>query len=106
MSCIQLVLAGVAFEELELDEIVHARDVQKQHCEVVEERILTNVFDLAAVGSPCHLGRDRLYRSYFLLEAIPLLLVEAPNEKDNPGPCGHPTPAGDKVSECPEGRML
>lgn len=45
-----------------------------------------------------HLGRDRAFRNYFLLECLPCLLVENPIGADHVGECSEPTPVADCVS--------
>src|SRR5690349_9279355 len=39
----------------------------------------------------CYLGRDRVYRSYFYVHHLRMLLVECPAEDEVP-PCDRPTP--------------
>ncbi|KAK6738536.1 hypothetical protein RB195_020564 [Necator americanus] len=91
----QILLSGVAFHELELSEIIVARDLQREKVQEVEKKLLETIFDLTSIAGQLHLGRDRAFRNYFLLECLPCLLVENPIEADHVGVCGEPTPVAD-----------
>ncbi|EYC45319.1 hypothetical protein Y032_0432g1357 [Ancylostoma ceylanicum] len=91
----QMLLSGVAFNELELSEIILARDLQREKVQEVERQLLETIFDLTTMAGQLHLGRDRAFRNYFLLECLPCLLVENPIGADHVGECSEPTPVAD-----------
>ncbi|KAK6058074.1 PHD-finger [Cooperia oncophora] len=94
----QMLLAGVAYNELDYGEIITARDLQREKVQVVEMKLLESIYNLTTVAGQLHLGRDRAFRNYFLLECVPCLIVENPVEADNVGVCCEATPVADSVS--------
>ncbi|KAJ1371694.1 Histidine-containing phosphotransfer protein 3 [Parelaphostrongylus tenuis] len=90
-----MLLAGVAFNELEYTEIVTARELQREKVQEVEDKLLDTIFDLTTIAGQLHLGRDRAFRNYFLIECLPCLIVENPIDADNIGVCGEATPVAD-----------
>ncbi|VDK66446.1 unnamed protein product [Cylicostephanus goldi] len=90
-----MLLSGVAFSELELPDIILARDLQRDKVQDVEKKLLETIYDLTTMAGQLHLGRDRAFRNYFLLECVPCLLVENPIEADHVGVCFEPTPVAD-----------
>ncbi|KAK6026823.1 PHD-finger [Ostertagia ostertagi] len=91
----QMLLAGVAYSELDYNEIILARDLQREKVQEVEMKLLESIYNLTTVAGQLHLGRDRAFRNYFLLECVPCLIVENPIEADNVGVCCEATPVAD-----------
>eukprot|EP00080_Pristionchus_pacificus_P000461 PDM60481.1 athp-2 [Pristionchus pacificus] len=95
----EIVLAGIAYNELDADEIVQAKEVQKEFYEKGEDELMERIFQIEGLSSLVFLGRDRAYRSYFFLDALPALIVEEPSEWDRErvGSCDEPTPLNEDV---------
>ncbi|KJH42715.1 Bromodomain protein [Dictyocaulus viviparus] len=91
----QMLLAGVSFNELEYNEIITARELQREKVQEVEDKLLETIYDLTTIAGQLHLGRDRAFRNYFLVECLPCLIVENPIDADNVGCCGEATPISD-----------
>uniref|UniRef100_A0A7I4Y4F8 Bromodomain adjacent to zinc finger domain protein 1A n=1 Tax=Haemonchus contortus TaxID=6289 RepID=A0A7I4Y4F8_HAECO len=91
----QMLLAGVTFSELDYSEIIMARDLQREKVQEVEMKLLESIYNLTTAAGQLHLGRDRAFRNYFLLECVPCLVVENPIEADNVGVCTEATPVAD-----------
>lgn len=91
----QMLLNGVAFNELEYSEVITARDLQREKVQEVEQKLLESIYNLTTIAGQLHLGRDRAFRNYFLLECVPCLIVENPIEADNVGVCCEATPVAD-----------
>ncbi|GMT08418.1 hypothetical protein PENTCL1PPCAC_30592, partial [Pristionchus entomophagus] len=95
----QIVLAGIAFAELEADEISQARDVQKEVYEKSEDELMETIFQMEGLSCLVFLGRDRAFRSYFYLDALPALIVEESSgwDRQRVGPCDEPTPLNESI---------
>ncbi|KAK5967106.1 Bromodomain adjacent to zinc finger domain protein 1A [Trichostrongylus colubriformis] len=91
----QMLLAGVAYSELDYNEVITARDLQREKVQEVEMKLLESIYNLTSIAGQLHLGRDRAFRNYFLLECVPCLIVENPIEADNVGVCSEATPIAD-----------
>lgn len=91
----QMLLAGVAYNELEYSEIITARELQREKVQEVEDKLLETIYDLTTIAGHLHLGRDRAFRNYFLIECLPCLIVENPIDADNIGCCSEATPVAD-----------
>ncbi|KAH7693686.1 hypothetical protein AAVH_39276, partial [Aphelenchoides avenae] len=79
--------------------IVEVREVQRR---IVDEELRLRKMKLhEAYGSlgMCYLGRDRVYRSYFYVHHLGMLLVECPAEDEVP-PCDRPTPIRCSEERC------
>lgn len=94
----QILMKGIAYTQLEADEIKKARSLQVEHITSVENDLLKLIYKLQnRVGWHC-LGRDRAFRSYWYFESLPLILVENMVSNDERDHCVEPTPL-DKVEE-------
>ncbi|WKX97823.1 hypothetical protein Q1695_013476 [Nippostrongylus brasiliensis] len=91
----QMLLNGVVYSELEYQEIITARDLQREKVLDIEQKLLESIYNLTTIAGQLHLGRDRAFRNYFLLECVPCLIVENPVEADNVGVCYEATPVAD-----------
>uniref|UniRef100_A0A914EA30 Bromodomain adjacent to zinc finger domain protein 1A n=1 Tax=Acrobeloides nanus TaxID=290746 RepID=A0A914EA30_9BILA len=86
-----IMLADVPYDEMELYEIAEVRQHQKSLYEEKINGLQELMCDLYAQLGLCFLGRDRTYRTYYFLEAIPIVLVEEPTSIPI-GECEQPTP--------------
>ncbi|GMR34319.1 hypothetical protein PMAYCL1PPCAC_04514 [Pristionchus mayeri] len=95
----EIVLAGIAYGELDAEEIEQARVVQREHYESSEDELMERIFQIEGLSCLVFLGRDRAYRSYFFLDALPALIVEEPSawDRERVGPCDEPTPLNESV---------
>ncbi|CAI4232066.1 unnamed protein product [Auanema sp. JU1783] len=88
----QIVLAGVEYAELNLQDILTAREYQKEKVKEAEDKLLTAIFDLSSACGQVYLGRDRAFRNYFIIDRLPGILIENPTEMDHIGSCSKATP--------------
>ncbi|GMT13560.1 hypothetical protein PFISCL1PPCAC_4857 [Pristionchus fissidentatus] len=96
----QLVLSGVAYAELsDGEEIAAAREAQRECYERSEDELMERIFQMEGLSCLVYLGRDRAYRSYFCLDALPALLVEEPNEwdRERTGGCDEASPLNESI---------
>uniref|UniRef100_A0A914X6T8 Uncharacterized protein n=1 Tax=Plectus sambesii TaxID=2011161 RepID=A0A914X6T8_9BILA len=98
----ELLFEGVAYDELEMDEISEVRQVQRERVETEENRILKQIFDAQSKCGLTFLGRDRAFRSYYYSENVPALLVATPVEADELGGCCEEATSLDKVAMRPD----
>ncbi|CAD6196672.1 unnamed protein product [Caenorhabditis auriculariae] len=82
-----ILLDSVPYGELELDEIVEARSLQKEGGDDVANNLIEKIFEIYSRIGDLHLGRDRAFRNYFVIDNLPVILVENPREEDRIGVC-------------------
>ncbi|CAB3405396.1 unnamed protein product [Caenorhabditis bovis] len=86
-----ILLVGVPYNELELDEIVKARELQKLECAALQKKMIQSVYDIQVSTGDIFLGNDRAFRRYFVIDNLPALIVENCTEADRIGECEEPT---------------
>ncbi len=69
-------LTDVRFLEMEPEEILEIRHLQKEKFIVDEEKLYDDIFELQGSSGLGFLGRDRAYRNYWSSGALSAVLVE------------------------------
>lgn len=82
-----ILLDHVTYNELELDEIVKTRELQKEGFQEVYQALENKIYKLHTKIGGLHLGRDRAFRNYFAVDLLPALLIENPSREDRIGEC-------------------
>uniref|UniRef100_A0A0N5AJC7 Bromodomain adjacent to zinc finger domain protein 1A n=1 Tax=Syphacia muris TaxID=451379 RepID=A0A0N5AJC7_9BILA len=97
---IKILLDGVNYDELNSpEEVDSVRSLQKEHYLAKECELLSKLYDFQCKVGYCQLGRDRAFRTYWMIDSLALLLVEDSIALDENAPvCENPTPL-DKVDD-------
>ncbi|CAI5442653.1 unnamed protein product [Caenorhabditis angaria] len=87
-----ILLESVPYSELDLDEIVTARSLQKDEYAELMKELVSKIFEIHSMISDIIIGKDRAFRKYFIVDNLAAILIETPNPKlDHIGNCDEPS---------------